>query len=269
MAAELTLRNGRPLFSQQRAEHLAPLDAGGGWFTTGQIPPTLILQRLRHVVAWWDLPLTALEVELAPFPVEETPDRDLADATGAGLDERPAASAAAPIGALEVAVEGPRSPRPLTEHALLEASAAAASSEQPVQPAESRGEGSSAAGGRGSCPPARRSRIYSVDRGVRLLTTEGAREVPPEPGPGAVPVLGMPAPAPPVQAERPAGPVGAAEPAGDRPAAQGVPLPRQDAPAAGMPDAMDVPMARRAGNVRWVKTASGTSLPLRPPPSDE
>ena len=278
MAAELTLQNGRRLFNRSQGENLAPLAAGGTWYTTGQIPTALILQRLRRVVAWWELPLTALEVELAPFPVEETPDRDRADAIGAvepsarpgaGLDEHPAASAAAPIGALEVAMEGPRSPRPRVEHALPEASAEAGSSEQPVEPAASRGEGSSAAGGRGSCPPARRSRIYSVDRGVRLLTTEGAREVPPEPGPGAVPGLGMPAPAPPVQAERPAGPVGAAEPAGDRPAAQGVPLPRQDAPAAGMPDAMDVPMARRAGNVRWVKTASGTSLPLRPPPSDE
>jgi hypothetical protein len=286
MAAELTLQNGRRLFNRSQAENLAPLAAGGAWYTTGQIPTALILQRLRRVVAWWELPLTALEVELAPFPLEETPDGDLGDATGAvgstaalraGVDELPPAGAApslgAPITATGVATEGARSPRPRVEHALPEASAEAGSSEQPVEPAASRGEGSSAAGGRGSCPPARRSRIYSLDRGVHLRTMEGAREVPPEPGPGAALVLGRPAPAPPVQAERPAGPMGAAEAAGDGLAARGVPLARQDAtealPAAGMPDTVDVPTTRRPGNVRWVKTASGTSLPLRPPPTDE
>ena len=120
-------------------------------------------------------------------------------------------------------------------------------------------------------PPQRRSRICSADRGAGLPTMVGASGTTPEQE--DMPVLGRAAQAP-VPADVRSTPPGVApEPLRDpltagrtAPATQDDPVP----PAVVViPDAGDVPPARHPVNVRWVKTASGTSLPLRPAPNDE
>jgi hypothetical protein len=280
----------------------------------------LILQRLRHVLAWWDLPLTTLEVELAPLSLEDTASGDLVGATAevaptgealvaaaplnralavvagtavlpasappsaeiatvprqpAALDECPpsgaASTAAAPIGALGVAGEEREPRRPTAERVTPGAGAAAGVSALAVEPAGSR-EAARRPAGEGSMRPPRRSRIYSADCAVRLPTMVAAG-APLEPERRDVPVLGMAAPAPGAAAEWPAPPLVAAEPARDPLPARRAAPPAQEVPgappAATIPDAVDVPPVRRPANVRWVKTASGTSLPLRPASSDD
>lgn len=104
LASTLTMSNGKPLFSKDRSVYMAPIDAGGGWFATGQMPTELILQRLRMLVDWWGLPRESLSVEVmpeAPAPTASRPN----DAAPLASSDTSATSEPAPEPSTEARTE--------------------------------------------------------------------------------------------------------------------------------------------------------------------
>lgn len=317
MAADLTLHNGRLLFNRERERNLGPIDAGGGWYTTGQMPTDLILQRLRKVLEWWGLPLTGLEVELAPrtqmggtrvgpagaaaepdvAPTPEASDEAIAAPVDDGVALQPAA-APADAGATveapgEMAAESPRAPEaaeadveqdsstaaqalnaPLPDPRTLSAGPDEATVERisvtPAAPASDivRDIPAASAGH----TPARRSRTYAAATAPPVDAASGTTGEPPpdteapetatvESQAGASAPEVVPAPA--ADMAQPAVAPAAASPA--PPAPDEVPARRRVFTSGQAADAPE----RSSRPVRWVKTASGTPLPMRPASSDD
>jgi hypothetical protein len=142
LAETVTMSNGRPLFSRDRSVFTAPIDAGGGWFATGQMPTELILQRLRTLVDWWGLPREALSVEVMPeMPAASTPRPGegqpvaapvLEPSTGARAEDAASLSEAVPVATLaEVEPPGESVVASTSGETMLATVEASPSDEQP------------------------------------------------------------------------------------------------------------------------------------------
>lgn len=255
LASTLTMSNGKPLFNRDRLGFTAPIDAGGGWFATGQMPTELILQRLRTLVDWWGLPRESLSVEVVPEQPAPLPPRGSVQPIAADAPAANAAPALEPSTGARVEDAGSLSEQATTATlADVEPAADVLPAASPVEP-----------------PAVEDGADVTTDLADTTAAQESEVALAPD-APVEVPAAEQPAPEAPGAEYHDQAPVPFAEPTPDdvnvSPIAYAVNgaadvLPEVPTPAA-LEDEFTPPPVPQSSNVRWVKTINGTRLPLRP-----